>query len=236
MSTMSTIYYVEDDRNIRELTCYALTQAGFKATGFPRAAGFIAACDEQLPDAILLDIMLPDTSGLELLRGLRSHEATRAVPIMMLTAKGTELDIVTGLEQGADDYLAKPFGMMELISRVNALLRMASRGGAATAAPNTALTNGPVTLEPARHRVTVAGAEVGLTAKEFALLHVFMEHPGLVFTRGQLLQQVWGLDYAQSTRTVDVHIRTLRQKLGDAGVLVQTVRGIGYRASDKGLV
>jgi two-component system alkaline phosphatase synthesis response regulator PhoP len=221
------IYYVEDDQNIRELACYALEQAGFETVGFADAGGFIAACKKRRPSLILLDIMLPGTDGLTLLRELRLTAEVRSLPIMMITARGTELDIVSGLEAGADDYLTKPFGMMELISRVNALLRMAARGS--DSPPPPALVCGALSLEPECHRVTVNEREIELTAKEFALLNTLMEHPERVFTRSQLLERVWGYEYGEGTRTVDVHIQTLRQKLGAAGVQVGTVRGVGYR-------
>jgi two-component system alkaline phosphatase synthesis response regulator PhoP len=226
----ASIYYVEDDQNIRELACYALEQAGFETRGFSSAEGFVAACERSLPKLILLDIMLPGTDGLALLRQLRLHSLTRDLPIMMITARGTELDVVSGLEAGADDYLIKPFGMMELISRVNALLRMAARGGGKTDGEATpALVYGALSLEPGRHRVKADGREVELTAKEFSLLHTLMKQPERVFTRGQLLEQVWGYEYGEGTRTVDVHIQTLRQKLGVAGAQIGTVRGVGYR-------
>jgi two-component system alkaline phosphatase synthesis response regulator PhoP len=229
MSTL--IYYVEDDQNIRELACYALEQAGFEARGFPSAEGFVAACEKKSPKLILLDIMLPGTDGLALLRQLRLHSLTRNLPIMMITAKGTELDVVSGLEAGADDYLIKPFGMMELISRVNALLRMAARGstGKSDEEALPALVYGALSLEPGRHRVKADEREIELTAKEFSLLHMLMKQPERVFTRGQLLEQVWGYEYGEGTRTVDVHIQTLRQKLGAAGAQIGTVRGVGYR-------
>jgi two-component system alkaline phosphatase synthesis response regulator PhoP len=229
---MSTsVYYVEDDQNIRELACYALEQAGFETRGFSSAEGFVAACEKRPPKLILLDIMLPGTDGLALLRQLRLHTLTRDLPIMMITAKGTELDVVSGLEAGADDYLIKPFGMMELISRVNALLRMAARGsvGKTEEEASPALVYGALSLEPGRHRVKSGEREVELTAKEFSLLHTLMRQPERVFTRGQLLEQVWGYEYGEGTRTVDVHVQTLRQKLGAAGAQIGTVRGVGYR-------
>jgi two-component system alkaline phosphatase synthesis response regulator PhoP len=221
------IYYVEDDQNIRDLACYALEQAGFGVAGFPDAAGFVTTCEKRTPDLLLLDIMLPGMDGLTLLKELRLNVCLRDLPIMMITAKGTELDIVCGLEAGADDYLTKPFGMMELISRVNALLRMAARGGDKGASP--VLSCGALSLEPERHRVAVDDQEIDLTAKEFALLQTLMEHPERVFTRSQLLERIWGYGYGEGTRTVDVHIQTLRQKLGEAGAQVGTIRGVGYR-------
>lgn len=228
------IYYVEDDANIRDLTMYALRQAGFEAAGFAGAEEFFAACRERRPKLVLLDIMLPEVDGLEILRLLREDEATKHVPVMMLTAKGTEFDKVMGLDAGADDYLAKPFGMMELVSRVNALLRRAQTP--ATAAPSESpdeLVCGPIRLTIAEHTVQVDGNPVALTLKEFDLLKTLMLNEGRVLSRGQLLEEVWGVTYVGETRTVDVHIQTLRQKLarGLAGseTLIATVRGVGYR-------
>ncbi len=223
------IYYVEDDTNIRDLTMYALRQAGFEAEGFANADEFFAACAERLPELALLDIMLPGTDGLEILRTLRGDSQTKHIPVMMLTAKGTEYDTVCGLDAGADDYLAKPFGMMELVSRVNALLRRASAPAVAT---DDVVAFGPVSLCESAHTVTVDGEPVTLTLKEFDLLRALLSNVGHVLTRGQLLEDVWGITYAGETRTVDVHIQTLRQKLASASdgadAIIQTVRGVGY--------
>lgn len=225
------IYYVEDDTNIRELTIYALKQAGFEAKGFPEADEFFAACAQQLPELVLLDIMLPGTDGLEILRILRDDPATKHVPVMMLTAKGTEFDKVCGLDAGADDYLAKPFGMMELVSRVNALLRRASAPTAAASSEDL-LVAGPVRLAVSAHTVEVGGEPANLTLKEFDLLKTLMLNEGHVLSRSQLLEDVWGITYVGETRTVDVHIQTLRQKLSKAhegaDTLITTVRGVGY--------
>lgn len=222
------IYYVEDDTNIRDLTVYALRQAGFEAQGFPAAEEFFAACKERLPELVLLDIMLPEVDGLEILHVLRDDPATKRLPVMMLTAKGTEFDTVCGLDAGADDYLAKPFGMMELVSRVNALLRRA--GGPAAARDE--LSCGPVVLTASAHTVSVDGQPVALTLKEFDLLRALMQNEGRVLSRRQLLEDVWGVTYVGETRTVDVHVQTLRQKLAAASdgadALIQTVRGVGY--------
>ena len=222
------IYYVEDDTNIRDLTVYALRQAGFEAQGFPAAEEFFAACKERLPELVLLDIMLPEVDGLEILHVLRDDPATKSLPVMMLTAKGTEFDTVCGLDAGADDYLAKPFGMMELVSRVNALLRRAG----APAAARDELSCGPVVLTASAHTVSVDGQPVALTLKEFDLLRALMQNEGRVLSRRQLLEDVWGVTYVGETRTVDVHVQTLRQKLAAASVgadaLIQTVRGVGY--------
>lgn len=222
------IYYVEDDTNIRDLTVYALRQAGFEAQGFPAAEEFFAACKERLPELVLLDIMLPEVDGLEMLHVLRDDPATKRLPVMMLTAKGTEFDTVCGLDAGADDYLAKPFGMMELVSRVNALLRRAG----APAAARDELSCGPVVLTASAHTVSVDGQPVALTLKEFDLLRALMQNEGRVLSRRQLLEDVWGVTYVGETRTVDVHVQTLRQKLAAASdgadALIQTVRGVGY--------
>ena len=222
------IYYVEDDTNIRDLTVYALRQAGFEAQGFPAAEEFFAACKERLPELVLLDIMLPEVDGLEILHVLRDDPATKRLPVMMLTAKGTEFDTVSGLDAGADDYLAKPFGMMELVSRVNALLRRAG----APAAARDELSCGSVVLTASAHTVSVDGQPVALTLKEFDLLRALMQNEGRVLSRRQLLEDVWGVTYVGETRTVDVHVQTLRQKLAAASdgadALIQTVRGVGY--------
>ena len=214
------IYYVEDDTNIRDLALYALRQAGFEAEGFPAAPEFFAACKRRLPELILLDIMLPGIDGLEILRKVRDMPAMKNTPVMMLTAKGTEFDTVTGLDAGADDYLAKPFGMMELVSRVNALLR---RAGAPAAVADDEFSCGPVTLCVS-------------SRKEFDLLHALIKHADKVMTRSLLLEEVWDTSFAGETRTVDVHIQTLRQKLAaacpGADAHIQTVRGVGYCMKD----
>ena len=224
------IYYVEDDANVRELALYALKAAGLEACGFERAEPFRAACMELLPDLILLDIMLPGTDGLALLRELRSDPRTRDIPVMMLTAKGTEYDKVVGLDSGADDYLAKPFGMMELVSRCKALLRRASRG---VAPAGELLTCGPISLDVAAHEARCGGVALELTLKEFDLLAKLLRERGHALTRPQLLEDVWDITFVGETRTVDTHIQTLRRKLNDAapgaGDLVETIRGVGYR-------
>lgn len=241
MDEKHLIYYVEDDEHIRDLTCYALRHAGFEVRAFPDGEGFVEACAEGQPQVVLLDIMLPGVDGLELLRQLRSKPMTENIPVMMLTAKGTEYDAVSGLDAGADDYLAKPFGMMELISRVNALLRRAARpavGGSSGAAaadadePEDALVCGPIMLSPAGRTVKADGTDVSLTRKEFDLLRCLMENKGHVLTREQLLDQVWGTSFVGETRTVDMHVKTLRKKLAAAApgaeTAVATVRGVGY--------
>lgn len=224
------IYYVEDDVNIRDLAIYALKQAGFEAQGFPEADEFFAACKTRVPDLVLLDIMLPGTDGLEILRLIREDAAMKTLPVMMLTAKGTEYDTVCGLDAGADDYLAKPFGMMELVSRVNALLRRAQ--APASEDSGDVLSSGSIVLTSSAHTVTVDGEPVALTLKEFDLLRALMASEGKVLSRSQLLEEVWGVTYVGETRTVDVHIQTLRQKLARVkeGVdsFITTVRGVGY--------
>lgn len=221
------IYYVEDDENIRNLAVYTLEQAGLAARGFAHSDALFTACEELLPDLFLLDIMLPDDDGITILKRLRAQRSTQDIPIMMLTAKGTEFDTVTGLDAGADDYLSKPFGMMELVSRVNALLRRSAR--MSPEKPDV-VEAGAVSLCSSRHSVTVDGEDVCLTFKEFELLRFLLENQGLVFSREQLLESLWGWTYDGGTRTVDVHIQTLRQKLGDCANIIETVRGIGYRA------
>ena len=220
------VYYVEDDTNMRELTVYALTQAGIEARGCADDAEFRAACKEQLPSAVLLDIMLPDTDGLSILARIRHTPELRDVPVMMLTAKDTELDTVRALDGGADDYLAKPFGMMEMVSRVRALLRRSSRGAAE---PAECLEVGAIKLWPTRRTATLAGEPLSLTMREFDLLAFLMRSPGEVFSREALLRRVWGWDFDGGSRTVDVHVQTLRSKLGNHASLIQTVRGVGYR-------
>lgn len=223
------IYYVEDDTNIRDLTVYALRQAGFEAKGFPAAGEFFAACKVRLPELVLLDIMLPEIDGLEILHTMRADASMKNLPVMMLTAKGTEYDTVCGLDAGADDYLAKPFGMMELVSRVNALLRRASTPAVSG---DDELVQGPIKLTVSSHTASVDGEPLSLTLKEFDLLKTLMQNTGHVLSRSQLLEDVWGITYVGETRTVDVHVQTLRQKLAAAGQgadgWVQTVRGVGY--------
>lgn len=222
------VYLLEDDENIRDFTVYALRSSGFEVQGFALPSAFRAAIAERVPDVALLDIMLPEEDGLSVLRWLRSCPPTQKLPIMMLTAKSTEFDKVTGLDSGADDYLAKPFGVMELISRIRALLRRSEQKREA----NVELKLGNITLDSTRHLVSVDGEPVSLTVKEFALLAILMRNQGLVMNRDQILQDVWGYDYSGESRTVDVHIRTLRAKLGEAGNLIETVRGVGYRMDD----
>lgn len=218
------IYCVEDESSIRELMLYTLKMAGFAACGFAESGAFWAAMDTQKPELILLDIMLPGEDGITVLQKLRAAADTRDIPVIMATAKGTEYDKVSGLDLGADDYLCKPFGMMEMVSRIKAVLRRAR-----PAEGPVALHCGDITLDPSRHSVTAAGQSVLLTLKEYDLLHLLMRSPGQVFTREALLSSVWGADFIGESRTVDVHIGTLRTKLGRCGGQIRTVRGVGYK-------
>lgn len=224
------IYFVEDDNSIRKLVLYSLTSAGMEAEGFARPGEFWSALDRQIPQVVLLDIMLPEEDGISILKRLRASRKTKRLQVILLTAKGSEFDKVVGLDAGADDYVAKPFGMMELMARVRSALR---RAGDRTPAPSRGvLALGPLTVDPARHVVRAGACGVTLTLKEFQLLVLLLEHPGAVFTRDQLLSTIWGYDFDGASRTVDVHIRTLRQKLGEAGNLIQTVRGMGYKIEE----
>ena len=223
------IYYVEDDKNIRDLATYALNQAGFEVVGFPCAEDFENACSSQMPDLVLLDIMLPGKDGLEILESMRLNPSTRHIPVMMLTAKFSEIDKVLGLDLGADDYLAKPFGMMELVSRVRALYRRAESPAIAVGGKCKC---GEITLDGEARTVRVCGESISLTLKEFDLLQMLMNNCGHVLTRDHLLESVWGWDFAGNTRTVDAHVQTLRQKIASASAeaasMVETVRGVGY--------
>ena len=219
------IYLVEDDDSIRELVLYTLHTTGFEAEGFRNAADFWQALEKELPQLVLLDIMLPGEDGLHILKRLRAGAETADLPVMMLTAKSSEYDRVVGLDSGADDYMPKPFGMMELVSRVRALLRRAAK----PAAEDKLFTAGSLAVDVKRRAVTVDGEPVILTYKEFELLCYLLENRGVVLSRDQILTKIWDYNYSGETRTVDVHIRTLRQKLGDAGALIETVRGVGYR-------
>lgn len=218
------IVYVEDDANIRDLVVYTLTQTGFSALGCRNAEEFYAACARETPELILLDIMLPGEDGLTILKNCKSDKTLSSVPVIMVTAKSTEYDTVIGLDCGADDYIAKPFGMMELIARIKARLRARPQTGTPRV-----LRCGDLVLDNLRHTVTAGGEPVVLTLKEFALLRMFMEHPGVAFTREQLLERNWDYAYEGGTRTVDVHVQTLRTKLGAYGAMIHTVRGVGYK-------
>lgn len=218
------IYCVEDDKSIRELIVYTLKAMGFEVYGFPDGKAFFEAVYKERPELILLDIMLPDEDGIAILKRLRFKTETREIPVIMVTAKGAEYDKVLGLDSGADDYITKPFGMMELVSRIKAVLRRTSPYDA-----QTDLTADKITMNTGRHLVTADGKEVILTLKEFELLRYMMENRGIVLSRDKLLEAVWGYDFNGETRTVDVHIRMLRQKLGESGNVIETVRGVGYR-------
>lgn len=218
------IFCVEDDSSIRDLMLYTLSSAGFKAKGFADSAELFSALQDETPELIMLDVMLPGEDGLSVLKKLRSHTATAKIPVIIASAKGTEYDKVIGLDLGADDYLSKPFGMMEMISRVKAVLRRVSPNDKAKT-----LSVGEIELNMDKHTVKAGGKRVSLTLKEYELLQKFMENIGLVFTRDQLVQSVWGSDFMGETRTVDVHIGTLRTKLGECGEYIETVRGVGYR-------
>ena len=222
------IYFVEDDNSIRKLVLYTLSSQGIECEGFARPSEFWAAMAERAPDLVLLDIMLPEEDGVTILRRLRSTPETSRLQIIMLTAKTSEYDKVIGLDSGADDYIAKPFGMMELVSRIKALLRRASRQNDEKIYNLDALY-----VDVKRHNVAVNGQEISLTYKEFELLCYLLENRGVVLTRDQILSKIWDYNYSGETRTVDVHIRTLRQKLGAMGALIETVRGVGYRIAEK---
>lgn len=223
------IFCVEDDSNIRELVVYTLETTGFQARGFEEGKSFLEALALETPDLILMDIMLPGEDGISLLKRLKNSSKTRDIPVIMVTAKGAEYDKVKGLDLGADDYVTKPFGMMELVSRIKAVLR---RSGAAKKKAEDIIVSGSLEINTKKHEVKADGEVVGLTLKEYELLKRLMENPNIVMTRDSLLEEIWGYDFDGETRTVDVHIRTLRQKLGKCGERVKTVRGVGYRISE----
>lgn len=220
---MATIYIVEDDMNIREIEQFALKNAGYETKGFANAAEFERQLKEKLPDLVILDIMLPDKDGLEVLKKLRMEKNTYKIPVIMVTAKTTELDKVKGLDLGADDYMTKPFGVMELISRVKAMLRRLDFLN-----QEDVLSFEGIEMQEARHQVTVDGHVVELTFKEYELLKMLLNNSGIVLQRSQLLDRIWGIDYEGESRTLDMHIKTLRHKLGEKGSLIQTVRNVGY--------
>lgn len=217
------IWCVEDDSSIRDIEIYTLQSTGFEAKGFADGSEFFAALLSEKPELILLDVMLPDTDGVEILRRLKASSDTRHIPVIMATAKGAEYDKVHSLDLGADDYLVKPFGMMEMVSRIKAVLRRC------TPHSETVLLNGGIELCTERRTVTVNGEKVILTYKEFELLKLFLSNIGMVFSRDRLLDIVWDTEYGGETRTVDAHIKSLRKKLGESGALIETVRGVGYR-------
>lgn len=218
------IYLLEDDNSIRDLVIYTLNSQGMEAQGFERPSQFWKAVEERIPSLVLLDIMLPEEDGISVLKKLRNVSRTDQVPVIMLTAKGTEYDKVTGLDAGADDYVAKPFGIMELLSRIRALLRRTER-------KDLTYRIGCLSVDPGRHTVMVEEQDVTLTQKEFEVLCLLLHSAGQVVSRDRLIEEVWGYAFAGETRTVDVHIRTLRQKLGAAGSYIETVRGYGYKIS-----
>lgn len=218
------IWCVEDDQSIRELEIYALNAAGMDACGFTDGSAFFAKLEKETPDLVLLDVMLPGEDGVTILGKMKADERYSRIPVIMATARGTEFDKVQSLDLGADDYITKPFGMMEMISRVKAVLRRTK-----PSVSGKQLTLGELTVNLDRHTVTLAGERIQLTYKEYELLKLFLSHPGTAFSREQLLHIVWNTDYAMETRTVDMHIRTLRQKLGAYGQHIETVRGVGYR-------
>jgi two-component system alkaline phosphatase synthesis response regulator PhoP len=222
------IWCVDDDNTIRDIEVYTLTQTGFEAKGFADGISMLEALKTEKPELIVLDIMLPGKDGVEILKEIRINPETRKIPVIMATAKGTEMDKIQGLDTGADDYLVKPFGVMEMVSRIKAVLRRCEPDE-----KEEVLSIGEITLSDKEHLVTVNGEKVVLTFKEFEILKLFMSNPGIVFSRDKLLSKVWGIDYLGESRTVDMHIKTLRQKLGDAGALIETVIGVGYKMEGK---
>lgn len=226
---MDLIYLLEDDDSIRKLVIYALNSQGYEARGFERPAEFWKAMGQAQPDLVLLDIMLPEEDGLTILQKLRAAAGTKKLPVIMLTAKNTEYDRVVGLDSGADDFISKPFGMMELVARVRAVLRRTE-----TREENSDYQLGELFVSPKRHVVKVDGEEVSLTNKEFELLCLLLEHQGMAMTRDAIMDGVWGQEFSRENRTLDVHVRTLRTKLGPAGHYIETVRGVGYKMGGEG--
>lgn len=222
------IYLVEDEKNIRELVVYTLNGAGLETKGFENASDFWRAIIKEVPSLLLLDIMLPDEDGLSILKKIRDDGNFRKLPVVLLTAKGSEYDKVIGLDAGADDYIAKPFGMLELIARVKAILRRTTPEEA-----NEDYRVGSLYVSPAKHLVQVDEKSITLTYKEFEMLIYFLENMDMVLTRDKILSKIWGYNFDGETRTVDVHVRTLRQKLGSAGDIIETIRGVGYKISSR---
>ncbi|MBQ2833287.1 MAG: response regulator transcription factor [Clostridia bacterium] len=216
------IYIVEDDRNIQEIEIFALRNSGYQVMGFETARDFFRAMETRLPELIMLDIMLPDEDGMEILKKLRARPDTKRIPVMLVTAKGSEIDKVRGLDGGADDYLAKPFGVMEMIARVKALLRRSGKDG------DSQITCGSIMLDKEKRLVTACGTAVELTYKEFELLYLLMKNCGIVISRDVIMERVWDSSFEGESRTIDVHVRSLRQKLGEAGAMIRTVRNVGY--------
>lgn len=222
------IYCVEDDSSIRELVVYTLESTGFHARGFEDGKLFEEALAQEVPELVLLDIMLPGEDGMQILKKLKDSSRTKDIPVIMVTAKGAEYDKVMGLDAGADDYVTKPFGMMELVSRIKAVLRRSQKK---ENQEEHMLSYGEIQMNTGKHEVTAGGEVVQLTLKEYELLKRLIKNPNMVLTRDQLLEDIWGYDFDGETRTVDVHVRTLRQKLGNYGECIETVRGVGYRMS-----
>lgn len=222
------VWCVDDDSTIREIEVYTLEQTGFEARGFSDGISMLEALKAEIPELIVLDIMMPEMDGFEVLKKLRSDAAYKDIPVIMATAKGTEMDKIGGLNSGADDYLVKPFGVMELVARVKAVLRRTVKEAVAAE-----ITVGGIVLKEKEHKVIVSGEKVELTHKEFEMLKLFMQNPDIVFSRDKLMSEIWGMDYIGESRTVDVHIKTLRQKLGNAGGQIKTVIGVGYRLENE---
>jgi len=220
---MATIFIVEDDVNILEIETYALKNTGFTVQGFEQANTFYKAITENMPDLVLLDIMLPDEDGIEVLKRIRGNAETKRLPVIMVTAKSSEIDTVKGLDSGADDYITKPFGVMELISRVKALLRRTN-----PSAESEILELGGIRLEPGKRLCVVNNAPIEITYKEFELLQLLMKNAGIVIKRDVLMDRIWGIDFEGESRTLDMHIKTLRQKIGEASTHIQTIRNVGY--------
>ena len=222
------IWCVDDDNTIREIEVYTLDQTGFTARGFADGISMLEALKTEIPELIILDIMMPELDGIEVLKRLRSDPKYKDIPVIMATAKGTEMDKIGGLNSGADDYLVKPFGVMEMVARVNAVLRRTTK-----VKPIDDITVGAITLKEKEHKVIADSKKIELTHKEFEMLKFFMLNPGMVFSRDKLMSEIWGVDYICETRTVDMHIKTLRQKLGNAGGQIKTVIGVGYRLENE---
>ena len=224
------IYLLEDDASIRELVTYSLSKTGYEAEGFNLPSDMYRAMEKRLPELILLDVMLPEEDGLSVLSKIRASKSTAHIPVIMLTAKGSEFDKVTALDRGADDYITKPFGVMELLARVRAVLRRTTKEEAES---DKVYTAGEITVSVAKHEVLCAGEPVVLTYKEFELLCLLFEYRGSVMSRDRILREVWGYEFDGENRTVDVHIRTMRQKLGAFADVIETVRGVGYKIAEK---
>ena len=224
---MTKIYVVEDDKNIRDLILYALDSAAFEGFGFESVHGFFEAITVAMPDLILLDIMLPEVDGITILKKLKSAKETGALPVIMLTAKGSEYDKVKGLDLGADDYITKPFSVLELISRIKAVLRRNKKASTADE-----ISIGNVTITPSKREVIINGNSANLTFKEFELLHYLMQNKGIVISRDKIIEQIWGFDFGGESRTIDMHIKTLRKKLGIGSEIIKTVRNVGYKVGE----